>query len=133
NCRSLTWPRERREACFRTPLCRETIMATKKTGKTKAPRSAADKAAPAKAGKARGATPGKKLSALEAAATVLGESGKAMNCKELIEAMAAAGYWSPPKGKTPHATLYSALAREIATKGTQARFRKAERGKFTLA
>ena len=108
-------------------------MATKKTGKTKAPRSAADKAAAAKAGKARGATQGKKLSALDAAAKVLGETGKAMNCKELIEAMAAAGYWSSPKGKTPQATLYSALAREIATKGTKARFRKAERGKFALA
>src|SRR5262249_39560259 len=108
-------------------------MATKKTGKTKAPRSAADRAVPAKAGKARGAAQGKKLSALDAAAKVLGETGKAMNCKELIEAMAAAGYWSSPKGKTPHATLYAALAREIATKGTKARFRKAEHGKFALA
>ena len=109
-------------------------MATQKTGKTKAPKAAAaEKAAPAKAGKARGATQGKKLSALDAAAKVLGESGKAMTCKELIEAMAAKGYWKSPGGQTPWATLYAALAREIATKGTQARFRKAERGKFALA
>src|SRR5262249_22230772 len=94
---------------------------------------AADKAVPAKAGKARGATQGTKLSALDAAAKVLGETGKAMNCKELIAAMAAARYWSSPKGKTPQSTLYSALAREIATKGTKARFRKVERGKFALA
>jgi hypothetical protein len=106
-------------------------MATKKTSKTKAPKAA--KAVPAKAGKARSATQGKKLSALDAAAKVLGETGKALNCKELIEAMAAAGYWSSPKGKTPHATLYAAIARELATKGTKARFRKAERGKFGLA
>src|SRR5262249_41703898 len=86
-------------------------MATKKIGKTKAPRSAADKAVAAKAGKARGATQGKKLSALDAAAKVLAETGKAMNCKELIDAMAAAGYWSSPKGKTPRATLYSASSR----------------------
>ena len=31
----------------------------------------------------------KKLSALDAAARVLGESGQAMNCQEMIEAMAA--------------------------------------------
>ncbi len=107
-------------------------MATKKTSKTKAKAEAA-KAVPAKVGKARGATHGKKLSALDAAAKVLGETGKALNCKELIEAMAAAGYWSSPKGKTPHATLYAAIARELATKGTKARFKKAERGKFALA
>jgi hypothetical protein len=29
--------------------------------------------------------------------------------------------------------LYSAVAREIATKGTQSRFLKADRGKFALA
>ena len=108
-------------------------MATKKTSKTKAKAEAAAKAVPAKAGKARSATQGKKLSALDAAAKVLGETGKALNCKELIEAMAAAGYWSSPKGKTPHATLYAAIARELATKGTKARFKKAERGKFALA
>jgi hypothetical protein len=34
-----------------------------------------------------------KLSALDAAARVLGEEGRAMNCKELIETMAAKGYW----------------------------------------
>src|SRR5215831_12188791 len=105
-------------------------MATKKTSKTKA---RAEKAAPAKTGKVRSATQGKKLSALAAAAKVLGETGKALTSKELIAAMAAAGYWRSPKGKTPQATLYAALAREIATKGTKARFRKAERGKFALA
>ena len=109
-------------------------MATKKTRKTKAQAEAAEKAAPVKAGKVRSATQGKKkLSALDAAAKVLGETGKALTSTELIEAMAAAGYWRSPKGKTPQATLYSALAREIAIKGTKARFRKTERGKFALA
>ena len=32
--------------------------------------------------------------------------------------------------KTPHATLYSAMLREISTKGKDARFKKTERGKF---
>jgi hypothetical protein len=55
-----------------------------------------------------------------------------MSCPELIAAMAAKGYWTSPAGKTPSATLYSALLRETTTKGDQARFVKAERGRFTL-
>ena len=55
-----------------------------------------------------------------------------MNAKEMIEAMGAKGYWKSPGGKTPHATLYSAIAREISTQGKEARFKKAQRGKFTL-
>jgi hypothetical protein len=73
-----------------------------------------------------------KLSAPDAAAKVLGESGQAMSCPELIAAMAAKGYWSSPKGRTPASTLYSALLRELQTKGANARFLKAERGKFML-
>jgi hypothetical protein len=76
--------------------------------------------------------PVKKLSALDAAARVLEETGQAMNCTELIAAMAAQGYWSSPKGRTPAGTLYSAVLREIQTKGDQARFRKTERGQFAL-
>ena len=53
-----------------------------------------------------------------------------MNCQELIKAMADKGYWTSPAGKTPAATLYSAIAKEIATKGQEARFTKTERGKF---
>jgi HB1, ASXL, restriction endonuclease HTH domain len=77
-------------------------------------------------------TPVKKRSALDAAAKVLGETGQAMNCPELIAAMAAKGYWSSPKGRTPAGTLYSAVLRELKTKGENARFRKTERGKFAL-
>jgi hypothetical protein len=50
----------------------------------------------------------------------------------MIEAMAKKGYWSSPNGKTPHATLYAAILREINAKGNQARFKKTERGKFTF-
>lgn len=73
-----------------------------------------------------------KLSAVDAAAKVLAETGQAMSCQELIEAMAARGYWSSPKGRTPAGTLYSALLRELQTKGEQARFCKTARGKFAL-
>ncbi len=72
----------------------------------------------------------KKTSALDAAAKVLGEMGKAMSCSEMIEVMSAQGYWTSPGGKTPQATLYFAIAREISAKGTQSRFVKAERGRF---
>ena len=74
----------------------------------------------------------KKLSALDAAAKVLGEAKDAMNCKQLVEAMAAKKLWASPGGKTPWATLYSAIMREIAKKGDASRFKKADRGKFTL-
>jgi hypothetical protein len=72
----------------------------------------------------------KKVSALDAAARVLAEENRPMTCQEMIEAMAAKGYWSSPKGATPAATLYSAVLRELTTKGSAARFVKAERGKF---
>jgi hypothetical protein len=74
--------------------------------------------------------PPKKMSALDAAAKVLAETGRPMSCPELIAAMAAQGYWSSPKGKTPAATLYAALTREAATKGAVARFRKVGPGQF---
>jgi HB1, ASXL, restriction endonuclease HTH domain len=72
----------------------------------------------------------KKLSAIDAAAQVLAASKEPLNAKEMIEAMAAKGLWTSPGGKTPWATLYSALIREIAQKGKEARFVKTERGKF---
>ncbi len=77
--------------------------------------------------------PAKKLSTLDAAAKVLGQKKKPMSAKELIEAMSAKGYWKSPGGKTPWATLYSAMLREINAKGKDARFKKVERGKFSLS
>ena len=93
--------------------------------KTKAAKSAPKKK-PAKPAKAKP----KKLSALNAAAQVLTDGGGSMTTKELIEAMAAKKLWESPNGKTPAATLYAAILREIATKGKQARFKKTEPGKF---
>ena len=94
---------------------------------TKPPKAAKNKA-PAK--KASATTKGKKLSALDAAAKLLTETGQPMTCLEMIQAMAAKGYWTSPGGQTPQATLYSAIAREISRKGANARFKKTERGKF---
>jgi hypothetical protein len=72
----------------------------------------------------------KKPSALDAALRVLEEAGQPMTCPEMIEAMAAKGYWTSPGGKTPAATLYSAILREMNIKGDASRFVKTERGKF---
>ena len=79
---------------------------------------------------ANGEGKSKKLSAIDAAAKVLAEANEALNTKQMIEAMATGGLWTSPGGKTPSATLYSSIIREIATKGNDARFVKAERGKF---
>lgn len=72
----------------------------------------------------------KKPSALDAALRVLEETGQPMACQEMIEQMAAKGYWTSPGGKTPAATLYSAILRETQTKGDASRFVKAAPGKF---
>jgi hypothetical protein len=85
------------------------------------------KAKPAKKAKA---PKEKKVSAIDAAAQVLAKSKEAMNCKEMIDAMAKQALWTSPGGKTPHATLYSAIIREIATKGKESRFVKKDRGQF---
>jgi len=76
------------------------------------------------------ASPATKLSAIAAAARVLTETGRAMTCPELIEAMAAKRYWTSPGGKTPGSTLYASIYQEIKSKGKESRFRKTERGKF---
>jgi len=74
----------------------------------------------------------KKLSGLDAAAKVLGEAKGPLACGEMVEQMLAKGYWSS-SGKTPAATIYSAIIREIRDKGEASRFVKVERGKFTLS
>lgn len=134
-----------------TPNHEEIDMAAKKSSKksvktTKAPKAgkgtkAAHAAKPASAGttaKAKAAKPAadakpKRTSALDAAAEVLRKSGQPMRSQEMIAAMAEQGLWSSPNGKTPHATLYAAILREINDKGAAARFKKVERGQFAFS
>jgi hypothetical protein len=105
--------------------------ATETTATTQAvpakPAKATTKKAP---GKKAEPSKDKKLSALDAAAKVLGETGQPMTSGELIEAISRKGLWSSPNGQTPGATLYAAMIREINKKGKESRFAKAERGKF---
>jgi hypothetical protein len=107
-------------------------MSATKTKKTKAPNATKTAKAPrARKTKPAGEANPMKLSAIDAAAQLLAKSGKPMNTRQMIEAMAAKGLWTSPGGKTPHATLYSAILREINEKGKDSRFTKTERGKFT--
>jgi len=73
-----------------------------------------------------------KLSGLDAAAKVLAEAGEPLDTKTMVDRMLAQGLWATG-GKTPAATIYAAIIREIGVKGDASRFRKTDRGKFTLA
>jgi len=69
------------------------------------------------------------LSGLDAAAKVLADAGKPMNCKAIVETMLAKGLWKTG-GRTPASTIYAAILREVRAKGKDARFRKTDRGQF---
>lgn len=74
----------------------------------------------------------KKVSGLEAAHQVLADAGEPMRCGDMVEKMLSTGLWKT-NGKTPAATIYAAIVREISTKGTASRFRKTDRGLFAVA
>ena len=97
------------------------------SGKTKTPKSTSKKTPQASRRKSQAS-----MSQLDAAVKVLTEASEPMTTKAMIEAMAAKNYWTSPGGKTPHATLYSALLREIQNKGKDSRFTKVDRGQFGL-
>jgi hypothetical protein len=75
----------------------------------------------------------KKVSLLDAAAAVLKTAPEPMQAKAIVAEVEAKGLWQAKAGKTPHATLYAAMVREIAAKGKEARFKKTERGLFAAA
>ncbi|MGH2272684.1 winged helix-turn-helix domain-containing protein [Anaerohalosphaeraceae bacterium U12dextr] len=89
------------------------------------------------AGADKDAASGKELATtkpggLTAAANVLAEANEPLNCQEMVKRMLEKGLWKT-EGKTPAATIYAAIIREIRDKGAKARFRKTERGKFVIA
>ena len=120
-----------------------------KTAKTKSPATKATMArtAPTNARKPKRASPAseavtvptvaaeakpeRKPTLLDAAVRVLREAGEPMGAKPMVERIIAAGWWST-QGKTPEATLYSAIIREIGSRDGKARFEKTGRGRFTL-
>src|SRR5580765_1382338 len=108
---------------FETLDDEENDMSKTATKKSKSTKTAAPKAAKAESDG--------RLSCIDASAKVLADKKEPMTTKEMIEAMAAKGLWSSPNGQTPAATLYSAILREINTKGKESRFKKTDRGLFT--
>lgn len=113
-----------------------THAATTPSTKSKAKRGNADKPPKTKGAKDAKASPkreatAKRPSGIDLAAKVLASAKEPLNSKTIAERVLAAG-WST-SGKTPHATLYAAMIREIAAKGKDARFKKTERGLFTAA
>ncbi len=105
---------------------KKTTKASAATRQPKATKQAKGKVEPASAKE-------KKTSALDAAALVLRKAGQPMRSQELITAMGEQGLWTSPGGKTPHATLYAAMMREINEKGGASRFQKIERGQFAAS
>lgn len=97
-------------------------MAKKKTTTKARKRGSILKQSPSKS------TQQRKSSGLDLAAMVLVKSKEPLTCKSIAEKAIAAGWQT--KGKTPHATLYSAIIREIEKKGKDARFKKIGRGQF---
>ncbi|MCC7409530.1 MAG: hypothetical protein IT442_15810 [Phycisphaeraceae bacterium] len=103
------------------------------------PRPATDAPSATEASTAKNADTGERRgkgtprpSGLAAAIQVLAGAGEPLSARQIVDRMFAQGLWATG-GKTPHATIYAAIHREIAEKGEAARFRKAERGRFTLA
>jgi len=71
------------------------------------------------------------MSGLDAAAKVLADAGEPLNSKTIVERAIERGLWKSG-GKTPSATVYAAMLREIQKKGDASRFAKTERGMFTI-
>ena len=94
--------------------------------KAKAAKAAKQPKAP-KAAKPRKDRP---MSGLDAAAKVLADAGEPMRVKDIVAAAAKKGLWQSKNGKTPEATVYAAIIREIAAKGAESRFEKKDRGLF---
>ena len=126
-------------------MSKATKTTTKKRASTKAASRTASKrnpdvvplkqamtaAAQGKAAKAKPERKDRRPSGLDAAAQVLKAKGEPMTCRAMVDEMLAKKLWSTD-GKTPHATIYSAIIREVQRKGDKARFRKTDRGLFTF-
>lgn len=70
----------------------------------------------------------KRPSGLDLAAQALAKSKEPLGAKDLAERAIKLGWQT--KGKTPEATLYSAITREIKAKGDTSRFVKTGKGLF---
>jgi len=69
--------------------------------------------------------------ALAVAEVVLREVGKALTCQEMVEVMVGSGRWKT-NGKTPDATLYVTLTRDIGKYGEGSPFVKVGKKSFEV-
>lgn len=124
-----------RGATTTSKATRVTTAPTASKGKAKATSGAktAKAATQAKLGETGGghATAKKRTGILNAAAEILAKAPEPMGCKAIVEQVLESGLWTT-MGKTPSATLYAAIIREIAKKGKDARFEKVDRGRFKV-
>ncbi len=87
----------------------------------------------AKATRAPGEKKEKKVSLLDAAATVLGMAStpkEGLQSKAIVEKVLAEKLWEAGAGLTPAATLNAAMHKEIAAKGKDSRFTQVSKGHF---
>ncbi|HUX01379.1 MAG TPA: winged helix-turn-helix domain-containing protein [Phycisphaerae bacterium] len=74
---------------------------------------------------------GKGRSGLDAAVAVLAKADGPLGAQAIVDLALKRELWST-KGKTPAATIYAAMIREIASKGSACRFRKTGPNAFDL-
>ena len=115
-----------KEAGTGKPSTKRTASSKPAARKPSAKKPAATKSAATK--KATAKTTNAKPSGLDLAAQVVADAGEPLGTKEIAKRVIAAGWTT--KGKTPHATLYAAMSREITVKGSASRFAKSGRGLF---
>ena len=103
---------------------------TKATEKATEPKGRDTGQTGAKAAKVAKPAKQKKISGLTAAFMVLVDADKDLGVKKIVEIAGEKGWWKSGAA-TPHATIYAAIIREVATKGDDARFKRGKkRGTF---
>ncbi|HUW35554.1 MAG TPA: winged helix-turn-helix domain-containing protein [Planctomycetota bacterium] len=112
----------------------KTAKAEKAVPAAEAPAAAADKSSEAQAPATTSEVKEKKMGLVSATIQILKDGANApMNVREMVEQVTAKGLWSPARGgKTPAASLYASIFREIKQKGEASRFTQTDRGKFAL-
>lgn len=109
------------------------VFRTRAKTASKSPAASDSKPKPARASVSRQAPKQPKPSAVKASLIVLADApAEGMSTREMVTAMAERKLWASPGGKTPEATLYASIVRDIARKGDASRFKKVGRGRFVL-
>jgi hypothetical protein len=127
----LRGPAPERDAKQRAKAVAESQAADASINAHAVPAEAAAPAMQTRAKKMAAEPKARKPSGLDAACEVLKARGEPMTCKAIVEEMLARGMWATG-GKTPASTLHAAICREIQAKAGEARFKKTDRGQFTI-